>query len=132
MRNYKMEFDHQLRIKKELEAMIPETISGFVKMERNHSMDGALTVKTKELIALGISVNSQCDGCMITHLHHALEAGADRAEILEVLSVSVMMGGAPALNKSGIVLEALDQYEAEKSPAHLFDPVDTVESWGWS
>jgi AhpD family alkylhydroperoxidase len=119
-------------LSKALEHEIPETMHGFEKMQRNHSMDGVLEAKTKEMIALGISIVSRCEGCMITHLHHAVNCGATRDEILEVLSVSVMMGGSPALIMSGIALEALDQYEAAKAPAHLFEPTETVDSWGWS
>ncbi|MCB0686453.1 MAG: carboxymuconolactone decarboxylase family protein [Saprospiraceae bacterium] len=123
MKDYKKVYDHQVRLMKELQDLIPETISGFEKMQRNHSMDSALSAKTKELIALGISISTQCEGCMITHLHHALDVGATRNEILEVLAVATMMGGAPALTMCGIALEAIDQYKTGKSPTLLFDSV---------
>ena len=106
---------------KELEHDIPETMSGYHKMKRNHSMDGALNAKTKELIALGISLVTKSEGCITTHLHHALERGATRNEILEVLSVAVMMGGGPVLIYAAQVMEAFDQLEEVKQPARLYD-----------
>lgn len=132
MKNYRKEFEHLVRLKKALEHEIPETMHGFEKMQRNHSMDGALEAKTKEMIALGISIVSGCEGCMITHLQHALDCGATRSEIMEVLSVSVMMGGSPSVIKAGVALEAMDQYRSRKAPAQLYEPSETVESWGWS
>lgn len=132
MKNYKAEYEHLVRLNKELENRIPETVTGFAKLQRHHSMDGVLPAKTKELIALGIAIASHCQGCVITHLYHALDAGVNREEILDVVAVSVMMGGSPAMIMAGVILEALDQYEAEKSPAHLFEPSDAVDSWGWS
>lgn len=132
MKNYKAEYEHLVRLNKVLENRIPETLAGLTKLQRHHSMNGDLPAKTKELVALGIAVTSQCEGSAITHLYDALKIGASRAEIEEVLTVAVMMGGSPALIMAGITLEALDQYEAENSPAHLFGPSDAVDSWGWS
>jgi AhpD family alkylhydroperoxidase len=106
---------------KELEQDLPETMSGYHKMKRNHAMDGALSAKSKEMIALGISLVTKSEGCINTHLHHALDRGATRNEILEVLSVAVMMGGGPVLIYAAQVLEALDQLEQMKQPARLYD-----------
>ena len=121
MKNYRKEYHRLTRLMKELEHDMPETLAGYHKMKRNHSMDGALSAKSKEMIALGISLATRSEGCINTHLHHALERGASRNEIIEVLSVAVMMGGGPVLVYAAQVLEALDQLEEVKQPARLYD-----------
>jgi AhpD family alkylhydroperoxidase len=121
MKDYKNLFEQVSRMMKELENEIPETMAGYDKMQRNHSMNGALSAKTKELIALGISITTQCEECIVSHLHHAIEGGTNRAEILEVISVAIMMGGAPVMAYAGHVLEAMNQLLGQKEPARLYD-----------
>jgi AhpD family alkylhydroperoxidase len=69
---------------------------------------GALSRKTKELIALAIGISVRCDGCIAYHVHDALDAGAGRDEVAEAIGVAVLMGGAEALT-------ALDQFSAESA-----------------
>ena len=45
--------------------------------------EGAVSVKTKELIAIAISVYSRCEYCIVGHAANALKAGCTRQEILE-------------------------------------------------
>jgi AhpD family alkylhydroperoxidase len=70
---------------------------------------GALDPKTKELIAVALSVGSRCDPCIAFHVHAALRHGASRDELMEVLSVAVMMGGGPSLMYAAHVIEAMDE-----------------------
>jgi AhpD family alkylhydroperoxidase len=121
MKDYQKDYHRLMRLMKELEHDMPETMSGYHKMQRNHSMDGALSAKTKEMIALGISLVSKSEACINDHLHHVLETGATRNEIVEVLSVAVMMGGGPVLIYAAQVLEALDQMQEVKHPARLYE-----------
>jgi len=69
---------------------------GFLQMESAAFADGALTKKTKELIAIGISVRIDCESCMQWHIEQAAKAGADWREILEAVEVGIEMGGGPA------------------------------------
>ena len=57
---------------------------------------GALPVKTKELIALGVAVTTQCGYCIELHTKKANEAGATQAEIAEAVLVAaaIRAGGA--------------------------------------
>ena len=58
---------------------------------------GTLDTKTKELIALAISVTRGCDDCIAHHVHDAIEAGATREEFADALGVAVLMGGGPGM-----------------------------------
>ncbi len=91
----------------------PAIMSGFQELSKNALAPGALDLKTKELIALGIAIAIRCDGCIAFHIHNALEAGASRPEILDTVAVAVLMGGGPSLMYSAHVMEALDQFTAQ-------------------
>jgi AhpD family alkylhydroperoxidase len=76
--------------------------------------NGALSTKTKEMVALATSVAARCDTCVAYHLHNALEAGATREEIDEVLDVVIMTLGEPAALYDAQVARAL----ADEGPGH--------------
>jgi AhpD family alkylhydroperoxidase len=94
-----------------LHEAIPEVSNGFFATHRASLADGALTTSKKELIALGIAIAVNCDGCIAFHVHDSLKAGATRAEILETIGVAVMMGGGPSMIYATEALTALDQFE---------------------
>ncbi len=90
-----------------------EVMSGFGQLHRAAMAGGVLTTRTKELIALAISITSHCDGCISFHVHDAIRAGATRAEVEETVGVAVLMGGGPAAVYGADALTALDQFEAQ-------------------
>jgi len=96
---------------------IPGTMQAFMALHKAGTSAGVLESKFKELIALAIAVTVRCDGCVAFHVHDALNAGATRAEIVEVLGVAILMGGGPALIYALEALDAVDQFEAELVPA---------------
>jgi len=56
--------------------------------------------KTKELIAIALSVAVRCEPCVKRHAESALKFGASEEEIAEALGVAVMMLGLPAYSWS--------------------------------
>lgn len=89
-------------------------MSAFAQLNGTTTAPGILDARTKQLIALGISVSARCEGCIAYHVHDAVRAGATRAEILETLGVSIMMGGGPAVIYACEALEALDQFTSQE------------------
>lgn len=75
-----------------------------------HSVAIHPTAKVKELIALLIAVSTRCDGCIAFHSQAALNAGASREEIIEMLGVTVFMGGGRSLMYATHVMEAIEQF----------------------
>jgi AhpD family alkylhydroperoxidase len=67
--------------------------------------EGALDVKTKRLMSLAVAVQAGCKDCMISQTSKALELGATPAEIFEVCSVAVSMGGTLAWSKVLVVAD---------------------------
>jgi AhpD family alkylhydroperoxidase len=58
--------------------------------------EGALSAKSKELIALAIAVAERCDGCIAYHAKAAAYHGATGEEVAEALGVALLMAGGPA------------------------------------
>lgn len=75
---------------------------------------GALDIKAKELISVAIGVFSRCEYCIAFHVYKALEAGANRQEIMEAAMVSVAFGGGPAMAYSVTLLkDSIDEFEKD-------------------
>lgn len=75
----------------------PKIAEGIKVMGAANSADKALSAKHKSLIALGISINILCEGCISVHMKASLAAGATPQEIIETIGVSIAMGGGPTI-----------------------------------
>ncbi len=91
----------------EIQRELPEVANSFGALFLQIMKEGALTMKHKELIALGIAVALQCEACIRIHVEKCRAAGCSKQEILEASSVAVMMQGGPAYTHIPIVLDAL-------------------------
>lgn len=80
----------------------------FLRLEAATFADGALPKKTKELIAVGISVVIDCESCMEWHITQAARDGASRREVLEAVEVAMEMAGGPATASARFALEVMD------------------------
>lgn len=73
--------------------------------------DGALTSKTKELMALAISISKQNTSCISYHMKSLINLGLTRTELMELLSVTIYMNGGPAVVYAAEALKAFEQIE---------------------
>tara|TARA_B100000795_G_scaffold267986_1_gene253997 strand:+ start:1901 stop:2269 length:369 start_codon:yes stop_codon:yes gene_type:complete len=87
---------------------IPQTAKGFGLMGQTAKSDGALSEKTKELIALGIAVATRCDSCIGFHVRSLVRLGIRREELCEALEMATYMGGGPSYAFSAKALKAYD------------------------
>ena len=81
----------------------------FLQMERATYADGALPKKTKELIAIGISVQMDCESCMQWHIDQAAACGATLHEILEAVEVGIEMGAGRVTVSARFALDAIER-----------------------
>ena len=95
-----------------LRADMPDVMKGFNALAEAATRDGALTRKTKELIALALGVAAHCDACLGFHLQTLIKLGATRAEVEEALGVAVYMGGGPSLMYAADALAAFEELSA--------------------
>ena len=87
---------------------LPEMMASFMAFFQSVMKEGALGVKEKELIALGVGLAERCKPCIYLHVQKCLAAGASREEILEAAAVVIMMRGGPAFTYIPEVINALD------------------------
>jgi len=80
---------------RQLRQAIPEVYKGYASLSSAAMAAGALDSKTKELIALGISVTLRCDGCIAAHARGASVAGATKQEAAEAIGVALLLNGGP-------------------------------------
>lgn len=92
-----------------------ELMQGFKAMSHAATKAGMLDEKTKELIALAIGVAKQCDGCIGFHTKKLIKLGVKREEFIEMLNVSVYMGGGPSLMYAADALLAFEQFSMVNS-----------------
>lgn len=62
-------------------------------LDTNTYAEGALDVKTKELLGLVASMVLRCDDCIKYHLGKAHEQGTTTEELYEVFAVANIVGG---------------------------------------
>jgi len=93
-----------------LAAAKPDLMRAFWGVHAAAMADSALDTKTKELIALAISVAARCDDCIAHHTFDALEAGATKEEVADALGVAIMMGGGTSVVYATHAIEALAQF----------------------
>lgn len=99
-----------------LRKATPDVMAGFNEMHRSAVAEGSVSTKHKELIAVGIAVAGQCEGCIALHVRAAAKAGATEAEIRETVGVAILMGGGPAAVHGAEALEAFEQFTNGDSP----------------
>ena len=92
-----------------LRADKPDIMKSFSALAAAATVDGALSRKMKELIALAIGVAGHCDGCIGFHIQTLVKLQATRGEIEEALGVAVYMGGGPSLMYAADALDAFEE-----------------------
>ena len=92
-----------------------EPLKAFRDLVRATGSDGALSHKTKELIALAISIATRCEGCIVFHSRACVKLGVGRDEVLEMIGVAVEMGGGPSSVYGATALACFDAMAAAKA-----------------
>jgi len=89
-------------------------IKRFFALDTRAYENGALPVKTKELLGLVASLVLRCDDCVTYHLIRCREEGTTRDEFLEALNVGLVVGGSitiPHLRRAIATLDEIDEME---------------------
>ena len=84
----------------------------FFSLDNQTYQDGALPLKTKELLGLVASMVLRCDDCIKYHLGTCHALGVTTAEIMEVFSVANIVGGSICIPHTRRALEYWDLLNA--------------------
>ena len=89
----------------------PETIKAFKTMRQAicNETSGVLDFKTKELIAVAVSVARQCEPCILSHLEVCIKAGITREELVEATNIAILLCGGPGYAYAAYALTWYDE-----------------------
>ena len=93
-------------------------IKRFFALDTRAYEEGALPVRTKELLCLVASLVLRCDDCITYHIVRCREEGVTREEFLEAFNVALVVGGSitiPHLRRAVATLDEVEGLERERS-----------------
>ena len=89
-----------------------KVINRLFNLDTNTYAEGALDVKTKEMLGLVASMVLRCDDCVKYHLGKCYDEGVTTEQMFEVFSVASIVGGTivvPHLRRAVEYWEALQE-----------------------
>src|SRR5215211_8243 len=92
-------------------AVAADTEKAFKAFSQNVFADGALSAKTKQLIAVAVAHVTQCPYCIREHTKAALRDGVTRQELMEAIWVAAEMRAGAAYAHSTIAVTVIDEVE---------------------
>ncbi|MGB0093970.1 MAG: carboxymuconolactone decarboxylase family protein [Solirubrobacteraceae bacterium] len=98
---------------RQLRRDVPEVIEAYATMLRAVMVDGAVSAKVKELIALAIAATRECDGCIAARARSAAHYQASAAEVAETIGVVVLTNGGPGTIWGSRALAAYREFGAK-------------------
>ncbi len=92
--------------------LAPEPERAFREFSKAVFADGALSAKTKQLIAVAVAHVTQCPYCIRGHTQGALSRGATEQEIMEAIWVAAEMRAGGAFAHSLVALQTMHEHAA--------------------
>ena len=89
-------------------------IKRIFNLDTNAYMEGVLPKKTKELLGLGNSLVLRCDDCVRYHLEESHKLGLTKEEVVEAMSISLLIGGTIVIPHLRRAFEYGEALEAQK------------------
>jgi len=77
-------------------------------------MEGALSIKTKEMLGLVSSMVLRCDDCVKYHLEKCYEQGTTTEEVFEVFSIANLVGGTIVIPHTRRAVEYWEALQKQK------------------
>jgi AhpD family alkylhydroperoxidase len=85
--------EYRSRMNEKIMAADNKVIKRFFNLDTNAYQEGALDVKTKEMLGLACSMVLRCDDCIKYHLGKCHECGLSDEEVYEVFAIANLIGG---------------------------------------
>ncbi|MCE2845795.1 MAG: carboxymuconolactone decarboxylase family protein [Sphingobacteriales bacterium] len=85
------------------------TLKRFWSLDGAAYQDGALDVRTKEMLGLVASMVLRCDDCIRYHLGKCHEAGLSTSELMEVFAIANLVGGSIVIPHTRRAMEYWDE-----------------------
>lgn len=116
MNNQVKEFnDYRSKMNEKLLADNNKIVKRIFNLDTNAYAEGALDVKTKELLGLVASTVLRCDDCIKYHLETSHKEGITKEEMMEAMGIATLVGGTiviPHLRRAYEFWEALEESQS--------------------
>jgi len=89
-----------------------KVLKRFFSLDNQAYQEGALDVKTKELLGLIASMVLRCDDCIKYHLGTSHELGVTKEEVYEVFSIANLVGGSICIPHTRRAVEYWEELES--------------------
>ncbi|WP_282134476.1 carboxymuconolactone decarboxylase family protein [Seonamhaeicola maritimus] len=103
--------DYRVRMNDKILADNNKIIKRIFNLDTNAFQEGALDIKTKELLGLVASTVLRCDDCVKYHLETCHKEGLTKEQVVEALGIATLVGGTiviPHLRKAYEFWDALE------------------------
>lgn len=103
--------EYRTKMNEKILADNNKIIKRIFNLDTNAYAEGALDVKTKELLGLVASTVLRCDDCIKYHLETSYKEGLSKEEVSEALGIATLVGGTiviPHLRRAFEFWEALE------------------------
>jgi AhpD family alkylhydroperoxidase len=99
--------------------LAPEPLAAFQAFSKAVFAEGALSVKTKQLLAVAVAHVTQCPYCIRGHTEGALKAGATEPEIMEAIWVAAEMRAGGAYAHSALAIDTMNHVGHAEPHSHV-------------
>jgi AhpD family alkylhydroperoxidase len=99
--------------------LAPGPAAAFSEFGKAVFADGALSTKTKHIIAVAVAHVTQCPYCIHGHTRAALREEASQQELMEAIWVAAEMSAGAAFAHSIIALSEMEKADASAANDHL-------------
>lgn len=89
-------------------ALAPKNIEAWRNFSKTVFEEGALSEKTKQLIAVAVAHVTQCPYCIRAHTKTAMRKGASKEEIMEAIWVASEMRAGAAYAHATIAMDEME------------------------
>ena len=107
--------EYRTRMNERVSEYNNKVINRLYNLDTNTYLEGALPVKTKEMLGLVASMVLRCDDCVKYHLGKCKEQGVTDEEVFEIFAVANIVGGTiviPHFRRAVEYWEALKKEDA--------------------
>ena len=100
--------DYRSKMNEKLLADNNKVIKRIFNVDTNAYMEGALDVKTKELLGLVASMVLRCNDCIDYHILECVKVGWTDEELYDAFNVGLVVGGSIVIPHLRHAVETLD------------------------
>lgn len=102
--------------------LAPEAAAAFHNFSEAVFADGALSRKTKHIIAVAVAHVTQCPYCIRGHTRAALRDGVSQKELMEAIWVAAEMRAGASFAHSIIAIDEMAEADSAAPNGHLAPP----------